>query len=146
MNFSSGVFNGPQINKLIKDKKFVKLLKPTETKAWKCCVDVIQNFLGNKRADNYKVLVKRMISAFGAMGVNMSLKIHFLDDHLDFFPSSLGDFSDEHGERFHQGIATIETRHKGKDIRHMLGEYCWSLYRDTSTESFNRKNKRPKLK
>jgi len=28
----------------------------------------------------------------------MSLKIHFLHSHLDFFPSNLGDFSDEHGE------------------------------------------------
>ena len=32
----------------------------------------------------------------------MSLKIHFLHSHLDFFPENLGDVSDEHGERFHQ--------------------------------------------
>lgn len=74
---------------------------PTETKAWKCFVAVIQHFFVNKRSDNYKVLVKKMISAFGAMGAHMSLKIHLLDDHLDFFLSNLGDFSDEHGERFH---------------------------------------------
>lgn len=40
-------------------------------------------------------------------GLNMSLKIHFLHSHLDFFPENLGDVSDEHGERFHQEIKTI---------------------------------------
>ena len=34
----------------------------------------------------------------------MSLKNHFLHFHLDFFPSSCGDVSDEHGVRFHQDI------------------------------------------
>ncbi|KAJ4437685.1 hypothetical protein ANN_17830 [Periplaneta americana] len=31
-----------------------------------------------------------------AMGCNMSLKTHFLDSHLDFFPENLGAVSDEH--------------------------------------------------
>ena len=31
----------------------------------------------------------------------MSLKIHFLHSHLDFFPESCGEVSVEHGERFH---------------------------------------------
>ncbi|KYM81997.1 hypothetical protein ALC53_07545, partial [Atta colombica] len=34
-----------------------------------------------------------------------------------------GEFNDD-GERFHQDI---EKRFKGKDIRHMLGEYCWFI-------------------
>jgi len=44
-----------------------------------------------------------MISVFHAMKVNMSLKIHFLHNHLDFFPPNLDEpnFNDEHGERFH---------------------------------------------
>lgn len=74
-----------------------------------------------------------MVRSFGEMGVNMSLKIHFLDSHIDFFPSNLGDFSDEHGERFHQDLATIENRFKGKNTCHMLAEYCWTLCRDTNT-------------
>lgn len=32
-----------------------------------------------------------MITAFKDMKVNMSLKIHFLNDHLDFFPDNLGE-------------------------------------------------------
>ena len=34
------------------------------------------------------------------MGCNMSLKVHVLHSHLDFFWENLGDVSDEHGERF----------------------------------------------
>ena len=41
----------------------------------------------------------------------MSLKIHFLHSHWDFFPPNLGAVSDEQGERFHQDIATIEKRY-----------------------------------
>lgn len=52
--------------------------------------DVIDKFLGNKRDPNYVAIVKRMIDTFEKMGVQMSLKIHFLAYHLNFFPSNLG--------------------------------------------------------
>ncbi|UYV70783.1 K02A2.6-like [Cordylochernes scorpioides] len=42
----------------------------------------------------------------------MSLKIHFLHSHLDFFPDNLGAVSDEHGERFHQAISSMEKRYQ----------------------------------
>ena len=45
------------------------------------------------------------------MGCNMSLKIHFLDSHLDFFPDNLGAVIDEHGEHFHQDISALEKRY-----------------------------------
>jgi hypothetical protein len=32
----------------------------------------------------------------------MSLKIHFLESHLHFFPENRGKVSDEHGKRFHR--------------------------------------------
>jgi hypothetical protein len=38
----------------------------------------------------------------------MSLKMHFLESHLDFFPENLGKVSDEHSERIHQGIMAME--------------------------------------
>lgn len=73
-------------------------------RAFNGIVATIKNFLGNKRAENYKEIIAEMMSAFRDMKVNMSLKIHFLYDHLEFFPDNLGDYSDEHGERFHQDI------------------------------------------
>ncbi|KYN13518.1 hypothetical protein ALC57_14222, partial [Trachymyrmex cornetzi] len=69
---------------------------------------------------------------------HVSLKIHFLHNHLDFFSPNLGEFSEEHDDRFHQDIAIIEKRFKGKDIKHMLGEYCWSIVHDTKPKSYKR--------
>lgn len=43
-----------------------------------------------------------------------------------------GDFSDEHGERFHQEISYIEQSYKGKDIALMLGSYINSVIRNKS--------------
>jgi len=44
------------------------------------------------------------------MDCNMSLKIHFLESHLDLFPENLGKVSDERGERFNQDILAKEKR------------------------------------
>ena len=58
-------------------------------------------FLGNTRAENYRDIVQNLIKVFQAAGCNMSLKIHFLDSHIDFLPSNLDAVSDKHSERFH---------------------------------------------
>ncbi|GBM27593.1 hypothetical protein AVEN_35256-1 [Araneus ventricosus] len=44
----------------------------------------------------------------------MSLKLHVLDSHLNFFPQNLGAISDEYGERFHQDISMFEKRFSGR--------------------------------
>ncbi|UYV67906.1 hypothetical protein LAZ67_5002464 [Cordylochernes scorpioides] len=69
-------------------------------------------------------------NSLNALGCNMSLKIHFLHSHLDFFPDNLGAVSDEHGERFHQDISSMEKRYQGKWSPAMLADYCWTLKRD----------------
>ena len=70
----------------------------------------------------------------------MSLKIHFLDSHLDFFTENLGEISDEHGERFHQVIMDKEKRYQGKWTSSMLAEYCWTLKRDVPEAKNRRKS------
>ena len=77
----------------------------------------------------------------------MSLKIHFLHLHLDFFPGKLGSVSDEHGERlhgerFHQHIATTEKRYQGKWSTSSLADYCWNLIRDDPIKKHVRSSKR----
>jgi hypothetical protein len=72
----------------------------------------------------------------------MSQKMHFLDSHLDFFPQNLGNVSDEHGERFHQDISTVETRYQGKWNPIMLADYCWTLKRDVFQAEYTRKSTR----
>jgi hypothetical protein len=70
----------------------------------------------------------------------MSLKLHFLHSHLSFF-SVNGDVYDENGERFHQSIATMESRYKGKWSPAMLADYCWNLHRDEPDAAFKRQAK-----
>ena len=44
----------------------------------------------------------------------MSVKVHFLHSHLDYFPENLGAMSEEQGERFHQDLKTMEKRYQGR--------------------------------
>lgn len=71
---------------------------------------------------------------FERMKINMSTKIHFLFQHLDFFKDNLGKISDEHGERFHQKIKHIEHRFEGKNDEHMLAEYVWETFEEEEYE------------
>ena len=99
---------GLQIRKLFRDDMFNNLLQGDEKKAWDAFCLVSANFLGNIRAESYKELNEDMLSLYHKLGCNMSLKIHMLHSHLDFFSNNCGIVCDEHGERFHQEIATME--------------------------------------
>ena len=81
-----------------------------------------------------------MLIAYQKLGCHMSLKIHFLHSHLDFFPDNVGDVNDERGERFHQDITEIETLYQGKPSDRMMCNYCWYLH--TETDAPNRRKAR----
>jgi len=68
-------------------------------------------------------LVENLLRAYKSLGCNMSLKIHFLHSHLNFFRLNCGAVTDEHGERFHQDIAAMEKRYQGKWSSSMLADY-----------------------
>ena len=68
-----------------------------------------------------------MLSHLKKLRDNMSLKIHFLDAHLDLFPDVLGHFSDEQGERFHQNTAFAKECFKKEKNCHLLGYYFWRI-------------------
>ncbi|GBM49871.1 hypothetical protein AVEN_150752-1 [Araneus ventricosus] len=72
----------------------------------------------------------------------MSLKINFLDSHLNFFSDNCGQVSDEHGERFHQDIANMEKRYQANWSTAMLADYCWTLIRDAPHVHYKRQAKR----
>jgi len=106
---------GPQIRALIRDGKFEDLLSQIEKSVWNSFKSVVKSFLGNCKAPNYREIVGELLQSYQDMGCNMSLKIHFLYSHLDFFPDNLGAVSDEHGEHFHQDISALKrgTRDRG---------------------------------
>jgi len=64
--------------------------------------------LGYHKAESDRDLVADLVQSHNAMGCDMSLGVHFLDCHLDFFPENLEAVSDKHGQRFHQEISTME--------------------------------------
>lgn len=54
------------------------------------------------------------------LGGSMSLKIHFLHSHLDFFSDNCGMVSVEHGEERFHNIAKMEQRYLRKWSTTML--------------------------
>ena len=76
----------------------------------------------------YNVIKEPLVSQ-----CRMSIKLHFLHCHLDFFQENLGDFSEEHGERFQQDIQPMERRYQGRWDSAMMGDYiCFLIREDTS--------------
>ena len=122
-----GIFDGPQVCQLIRDLEFEKLMTNLELEAWKAIVLVVKNVLSNNRASNHEELITNMLYAFKNLECNMSIKMHYLFSHMDWFPENLGAMSDEQRERFHQDIKEMETRYQGRWDAAMMVDYCWTL-------------------
>ena len=82
---------------MINDEDFIDSLLEEEKDAW-TAFDVVHNFPGNRKAENYEEMVRRLLRSYHQLGCNMSIKIHFLFSHLEKFPDNLGDYSDGQGE------------------------------------------------
>ena len=59
-----GVFDGPQIRTLVRNEEFINKMNDKEMAAWLSFVEVTRKFFGNKKADNYHVLVTTMLLAY----------------------------------------------------------------------------------
>ena len=116
-----GIFVGPE------------KMTETERKAWQAFRGVVDGFLGNNKDPHYKEIMKTLITSYQKMRCRMSIKLHFLHCHLDFFQENLGDFSEEHGERFHQDIQPMERRYQGRWDSAMMGDCIWFLIREDTS-------------
>jgi len=125
-----GIFVGPDIRKLMKDEEFIKTMKTDEKDAWLSFQSVCENFLGNNRDTKFRTIVFTMLSNFKKLGCLMSLKIHFLFSHLDYFPENVRAFSEEMSERFHKDFKEKERHYQGRWDEKMMADYCWSLKRN----------------
>lgn len=115
--------------------QFEACLSEDEAIAWDCVKAVIENVLGKTRVAHSDVLINDMLNAFNELNVHMSLKIHLLRSHLDFFNKQLSTESDEHGERFHQQIHDMEKRYNGKKLDRMIADFCWYILQEDYVES-----------
>jgi hypothetical protein len=51
------IFVGPQIRKIVKDPLFEEKFNHIELSAWRSFKNVIHDFLGNKKAENYEEII-----------------------------------------------------------------------------------------
>ena len=138
---SEGIFVGPQVRQLLLDDKFENSMTTVQRQAWCSFRNVVNGFLGKNKVENYESVVKELIKNYKKLLCNMSLKVHFLHSHLNFFPENMSDVSDEHGEQFHQEISEMEARYKGKPSPALLADYCWTLVRDAKVSKHRRSSK-----
>lgn len=135
----AGIFDGSQIRELSKDIQFRNSMSELELRAWTAFVSVMQNFLGNKKSENYVELIEDLLLQLKNIGCDMSIKLHFLHSHLDRFPENLGDMSEEQGECMHQDLRVMEDRYQGFWDKNMMSDYCWSLIRHFPKSTHQRK-------
>ena len=113
---------------LIRDQAFERDITDDKQRAWNAFRDVDTSFLGYRRAFNYKYLVEELLTSYQILGCNMSVKIHFLNSHVDFFLENVD-------------TAAMEGRSKGKWSPLMLVVYCFTLMRDTPNSTSSRQAK-----
>ena len=136
----AGIFDKPQIRKLINDANFCNFMNPAELSTCTTFTNAVKFFLGKTKVPNYKELVEILLTSLHQLGANMSIKLHFLQSHLACFPENLGDVSDQQGERFHHNISDMEVRYEDCWNATMLADYCWSIKRDDTGAFHSRKS------
>ena len=60
-----------------------------ENECWESFLDVTTNLFGNK-SSHYKLKVDRLMNSYKNNNILMSIKRHYLFEHLDKFPASCG--------------------------------------------------------
>jgi hypothetical protein len=115
---------------MMDDDSFTDTMTEIKEYAWNAFKEVVNKFLGNIKDPLYKEIVRNMLDKFKLLGCNITLQLHFLVSHLDYFPPNLGVISEEQGERFHQDLKDIERRYQGRWGVNMIADYCWSIARD----------------
>ena len=140
---AAGTFNGAEIRKLVKKREeFESKMPELFREAWKSYVDLCENFLGLHRSDDYVEKVQKLIANYRAQGCLMSIKLHYLDKHLDKFPSNCGLLSDQQGENFHQQLLWWEKAYSNGNHDVMLADFNWNLNAETNWNLSRKTNKR----
>jgi len=84
----------------MQDKQFGEDLNETERNSFLSFKRICKDFVGNQKATKFQDVVQDLLTSYKAMVCNKSLKIHFLESHLDFFTENLGEVSDEQEKDF----------------------------------------------
>jgi len=123
---------------MLRDESFIATMNEKERAAWLSFKNVIENFRGNHKSENYRELVADMLKNYKQLGGLMSYKLHLLHSHIDNFPENLGNYSEEQGECFHQDMKEME-RYQGRWNVNMMADFCWMLKRESVDDNKKRK-------
>ena len=86
----------------MKNQKCDEVLSEGELSAWQLLKSIVTNFLRNHRSSEYKKVTEILLE------VRISVKLHFLQSHFDYFPKNCGDSSEEQCECFYQDIRIMK--------------------------------------
>jgi hypothetical protein len=107
-------FVSPQIRKLMFDNDFESTLNSNELCAWISFRSFVCGFLGMRKEENYRKMIQNLLQNYQKLGCWMSLKIHFLYSHLNFYSENIGIFRDEKGEWFYLNITKMQQQYQGR--------------------------------
>lgn len=74
----------------MKDTDYINVMTVPESKAWKSFVFSQKSPSASYKAPNYEEIVHNILANFQTLGANMSIKLHYLCNHLDKFLDNLG--------------------------------------------------------
>jgi hypothetical protein len=137
-----GLFTGPYVRKILSDPTFEGTVSAAEQTAWQASRDVVTKFRGNTKDPNYTNIVNKMLDAFKDLGCNVTLKLHFLHSHLDYFAENLGSFSEGQGEGLHTDVKETERRYQGRWNINTLADCRWNLTQEVPESACRRKEPR----
>lgn len=72
-----GVFDGPQIRKLLRNEEFETLLSSDENAAWNSFRLIVSDFLGNNRNPEYEEIVRNLLKNYAKIGMQYCNFISF---------------------------------------------------------------------
>ena len=92
----------------MKDPMFDEALSNAELSTWKLLKSVVTNFLRNHQSAEYEKEIEEPLKSFHQLGAQMSVKLHFLWSHLDYFLKNCRDLSKD------QDICFMEECYQGQ--------------------------------
>jgi hypothetical protein len=130
-----GVIVGPKIRALIQDVIFEDQLYEVEKAAWNLFRNTTTIFLGNYKAEKYRIIVADLVQSYKAMGFNVSFEGLFLDLHSDIFPKNLQALGDGHENDFTRILPPLKsgTKESGAPV-------CWLVVVALLELTFHRQN------
>ena len=98
-NIKTCKFDGSQMRELVKEPMFDEAQAEAELSTWQSLKSVVTNFLWNLQ--NVEKDIEELLNSFCQHRAQMSLKLHFLQLHKDYFLNYCEDFREDQGECFY---------------------------------------------